>query len=47
LRGSLTSVPGRIGVINQPFYMLTFLAAIREELDPFANVSIQTTEGSV
>jgi len=27
--------------------MFTFLAAIREELDPFANVSIQTTEGSV
>jgi hypothetical protein len=31
----LASVPGRIGVINQPFYTLTFLAAIREELDPF------------
>ncbi|MFZ0011399.1 MAG: hypothetical protein WAL97_05785 [Halobacteriota archaeon] len=27
--------------------MFTLLAAIREELDPFANVSIQTTEGSV
>ncbi|MGB7902173.1 MAG: hypothetical protein WCG09_07020 [Halobacteriota archaeon] len=40
-------MPSPIGVINQPPYMVIFLAAIRDKLDLFANVSIQTTERSV
>ena len=47
LYDALALVPGRIGVINQPSHMFTFLAAIHDQLDPFANVSIQTTESSV
>jgi hypothetical protein len=44
---ALASVPGRIGVINQPPHIVTFRVALRDEFDPFANVSIQTTESSV
>jgi hypothetical protein len=44
---ALASVPGLIAVINQPPHMVTFRVALRDEFDPFANVSIQTTERSV
>jgi hypothetical protein len=47
LYDSLASAPSRIGVINQRCHMFTFLAAIRNELDPFPNVSVQTTESRV
>jgi hypothetical protein len=36
-----------IGVINQPPHMFTLREALRDEFDPFATVSIQTTERSV
>jgi hypothetical protein len=44
---ALASVPGRIGVINQPPHMVTFRVALRDEFDPLANVSIQATESRV
>jgi hypothetical protein len=44
---ALASVPGRIGVINQPPHIVTFRVALRDEFDPLANVSIQATERSV
>jgi len=34
-------------MINQASHVFTSLAAIRDELDPFPNVSVQTTERSV
>jgi hypothetical protein len=47
LADALASVPGRIGVINQPPDMFTFRVALRDEFGPFANVSIQATENRV